>query len=189
MNTQIQSNIQSIVEQLKQNQVVAYPTEAVFGLGCNPLSESAVKKLLVLKQRPVEKGLILVAPSLSYLQSFIDIDKLNAAQLQRLNARYERPTTWLVPAAPAVPAYLTGRFDSIAIRLCRHEAVRLLCEQTGFALTSTSANLSGLPPCRSAQAVKTQFGADFPVLEMAIGQAKNPSEIRDLLTDQLIRQG
>lgn len=51
-------NIQQIVEQLKQNEVVAYPTEAVFGLGCNPNSESAVQKLLVLKQRPVEKGLI-----------------------------------------------------------------------------------------------------------------------------------
>ncbi|WP_032093172.1 Sua5/YciO/YrdC/YwlC family protein [Necropsobacter rosorum] len=189
MNTQHPANVQYIVEQLKHNQVVAYPTEAVFGLGCNPLNESAVQKLLVLKQRPVEKGLILVAPTLSYLQPFINIAALDAAQLQRLTARYDRPTTWLVPAAPGTPAFLTGRFDSIAIRLCRHEAVRLLCEQTGFALISTSANLSGLPPCRTAQEVKAQFGADFPVLEMATGQAENPSTIRDLLTNQVIRQG
>ena len=56
-------------------------------------------------------------------------------------------------------------------------------------LTSTSANLTGLSPCRNADAVRSQFGADFPVLDEAVGQAQNPSEIRDLLTNQLFRQG
>ena len=60
---------------LMQDEVVAYPTEAVFGLGCNPLSESAVRKLLDLKQRPIEKGLILVAPSLHFLQPFVDFSR------------------------------------------------------------------------------------------------------------------
>ena len=50
-------------------------------------------------------------------------------------------------------------------------------------------NLTGLSPCRNADAVRSQFGADFPVLDEAVGQAQNPSEIRDLLTNQLFRQG
>ncbi|WP_424409370.1 Sua5/YciO/YrdC/YwlC family protein [Pasteurella sp. PK-2025] len=182
-------NIQQIVEQLKQNEVVAYPTEAVFGLGCYPFSESAVQKLLMLKQRPREKGLILVAPSVDYLLPFIDTSMFTQAHWDRLQGEYERPTTWVVPAKKTTPTFLTGQFASIAVRLCDHPAVKQLCEQAGFALTSTSANLTTLPPCRSAEEVRKQFGADFPVLDCPVGAASNPSEIRDLFTNQLFRQG
>ena len=155
-------NIQQIAARLMQDEVVAYPTEAVFGLGCNPLSESAVRKLLDLKQRPIEKGLIVVAPNLHFLQPFIDFSRLSDEQLARLQAQYDHPITWVVPAKAEVPHFLTGQFNSIAVRLCTHPAVKALCEETGFALTSTSANLTGLSPCRSADAVRSQFGADFP---------------------------
>lgn len=178
-----------IVEKLKQNQVVAYPTEAVFGLGCNPFSQSAVENLLTLKQRPLEKGLILVAPELKFLLPFIDESKLQNEHWQRLQGQYERPITWVVPAHSKVPTFLTGRFNSIAVRLCRHPAVRMLCEQTGFALTSTSANLSGAPPCQTADEVRSQFGLNFPVLDMCVGSANKPSEIRDIFTQQVLRMG
>lgn len=181
--------LQQITAYLLQNQIVAYPTEAVFGLGCNPLSESAVKKLLDLKQRPVEKGLILIAPTLDFLLPFIDIDELDESQLAKLKTHYDRPITWVVPAKSNVPAFLTGKFNCIAVRLSDHPAVQALCEATGFALTSTSANLTGEPPCRTAKEVRSQFGEDFPVLDLAVGNAKNPSEIRDLMTHQLFRQG
>ena len=151
--------------------------------------ESAVRKLLNLKQRPIEKGLILVAPSLHFLQPFINFSHLSDEQLARLQAQYEHPITWVVPAKAEIPHFLTGQFNSIAVRLCTHPAVKALCEETGFALTSTSANLTGQSPCRSADAVRSQFGADFPVLDEVVGQAQNPSEIRDLLTNQLFRQG
>lgn len=182
-------NLQDIVEQLKRQRVVAYPTEAVFGLGCNPNSQSAVENLLVLKQRPVSKGLILIATALDFLLPFIDERPLAELHWQRLTAQYARPTTWVVPAKKTMPKFLTGDFDSIAVRISQHPAVKLLCEQAGFALTSTSANLSGQPPCRTAQEVTRQFGADFPVLEMPVGDAVNPSEIRDIFTNQIFRQG
>lgn len=182
-------NIEQIVEHLRNHEVVAYPTEAVFGLGCCPLSESAVQKLLVLKNRPQEKGLILIAPSLDFLRPFIALEKLHSADLTKLQAEYDRPITWVVPAHKDVPQFLTGQFDSIAVRICRHAAVRQLCELSGFALTSTSANLSGQPPCRNSAEVRSQFGEFFPVLDDNVGNAQNPSEIRDLLTGQLFRQG
>ncbi|OOF51513.1 tRNA threonylcarbamoyladenosine biosynthesis protein RimN [Rodentibacter genomosp. 1] len=181
--------LQQIIACLLQDQVVAYPTEAVFGLGCNPLSESAVKKLLNLKQRPVEKGLILIAPSLTFLQPFIDLSEVTETQMARLTARYDRPITWVVPAKQDISLFLTGKFNTIAVRLSDHLAVKALCEATGFALTSTSANLTGQSPCRTATEVRSQFGEDFPVLDLAVGKAKNPSEIRDLMTNQLFRQG
>ncbi|MFD0966697.1 Sua5/YciO/YrdC/YwlC family protein [Seminibacterium arietis] len=182
-------NIDQIIKKLNDNQVIAYPTEAVFGLGCNPLSQSAVEKLLILKNRPVEKGLILVAPTLNYLHSFIDSSQFQSIHWERLTTKHARPITWIVPASSFTPSFITGQFSTVAIRLCSHEAVKLLCEKTGFAITSTSANLSGLPPCKSVQEVKAQFGECFPVLEMNIGEASNPSEIRDLFTGKIFRQG
>ena len=182
-------NLQEIVNHLKNQQVVAYPTEAVFGLGCNPNSQSAVENLLVLKQRPMSKGLILIAPSLDFLLPFMDESRLMEEHWQRLTTQYDRPTTWVVPAKTTTPKFLTGDFDSIAVRISQHSAVKLLCEQAGFALTSTSANLTGQPPCHTAQEVKQQFGTDFPVLDMPVGGAVNPSEIRDIFTNQVFRQG
>ena len=117
-------NIQQIAARLMQDEVVAYPTEAVFGLGCNPLSESAVRKLLDLKQRPIEKGLIVVAPNLHFLQPFIDFSRLSDEQLARLQAQYDHPITWVVPAKAEIPHFLTGQFNSIAVRLCTHPAVK-----------------------------------------------------------------
>ena len=108
--------------------------------------ESAVRKLLDLKQRPIEKGLILVAPSLHFLHPFVDFSCLSNEQLARLQAQYEHPITWVVPAKAEIPYFLTGQFNSIAVRLCTHPAVKALCEKTGFALTSTSANLTGQSP-------------------------------------------
>ena len=182
-------NLQEIVKHLKNQQVVAYPTEAVFGLGCNPNSQSAVENLLVLKQRPMSKGLILIAPSLDFLLPFIDESRLMEEHWQRLTTQYDRPTTWVVPAKTTTPKFLTGDFDSIAVRISQHSAVKLLCEQAGFALTSTSANLTGQPPCHTAQEVKQQFGTDFPVLDMPVGGAVNQSAVRDILTNKVFRQG
>jgi L-threonylcarbamoyladenylate synthase len=73
---------------------------------------------------------------------------------------------------------------------CRpHPLVKQLCRQYGKPLVSTSANLSAQPPCRTADAVKQQFGPDFPVLEGLVGGRENPSEIKDAATGELIRQG
>lgn len=178
-----------IVEKLKDNQVVAYPTEAVFGLGCNPNSEQAVRSLLTLKQRPESKGLILIAPHLDYFLPYIDENALSLTEWQRFSRPTDQAITWIMPAKATVPSYLTGNFNSIALRLCQVPAVAQLCEATGFALTSTSANLTGQPPCRTASEVIAQFGDDFPVLNAPTGGKENPSEIRDIFTQHIFRQG
>jgi L-threonylcarbamoyladenylate synthase len=93
------------------------------------------------------------------------------------------------PAKPTTPRWLTGRFDSLAVRVTDHPMVIALCAAYGKPLVSTSANLSGLPPCRTAQEVIEQFGASFPVIDAPTGGRQNPSEIRDALTGELFRQG
>lgn len=181
------TDLVTLIECVHQHQVIAYPTEAVFGLGCDPKSESAVLKLLSLKKRSIEKGLILVAHNIELLVPFIDEKQLSPLQWQQLIQVYDRPITWVVPAQKNVPYFLTGCFSSIAVRLCQHEAVIQLCEILRYPLTSTSANLSGLPPCRNVAEVKAQFGNNFPVFEGEVGGEQNPSQIRDILTQSIIR--
>ncbi|PKH18783.1 L-threonylcarbamoyladenylate synthase type 1 TsaC [Enterobacterales bacterium CwR94] len=174
---------------LHQHQVIAYPTEAVFGLGCDPDSEPAVMKLLAIKQRPIEKGLILIAADYSQLLPYIADECLSDEQRTRMFSRWPGPVTWVLPARSSTPAWLTGRFSSLAVRVSDHPDVRQLCDLFGKPLVSTSANLTTLPPCRTVAEVLAQFGDDFPVLLGETGGRDNPSEIRDVVTGELFRQG
>ncbi len=181
--------IAEAIEVLKQENVIAYPTEAVFGVGCDPDSETAVTRLLELKQRPIEKGLILIAASFEQLKPYIDDSMLTDAQRKAVFSRWPGPVTFVFPAQSSTPRWLTGHFDSLAVRVTDHALVVALCQAYGKPLVSTSANLSGLPPCRTVEEVRAQFGADFPVVEGDTGGRLNPSEIRDALTGEQFRQG
>lgn len=182
-------DLTSLVITLRQQQVIAYPTEAVFGLGCDPDSESAVQALLKLKQRPWQKGLILVAAHYDQLTDYINDDALDNAARARMFACWPGPVTWVIPARPATPRWLTGQYASLAIRVSAFEPVRRLCLAFGKPLVSTSANLTGQPPARTADEVREQLGAAFPVLDEAVEGLRNPSEIRDALSGELIRHG
>ncbi|MEH2922861.1 L-threonylcarbamoyladenylate synthase type 1 TsaC [Samsonia erythrinae] len=178
-----------VLRALHNEQVIAYPTEAVFGLGCDPDSEVAVNRLLALKQRPWQKGLILIAADFSQLTPYIDDDALSDEQKATMFSTWPGPVTWVLPAKPTTPQWLTGQFSSLAVRVSDHPLVIALCQRYGKPLVSTSANLSGQPPGRSVQDVFQQFGDRFPVLRGDVGGRTNPSEIRDVLTGELIRQG
>lgn len=189
MNKVRSIDLKSLIKALRQQQVIAYPTEAVFGLGCDPGSESAVQALLALKQRPWQKGLILVAADYAQLTDYIDDDALDDAARARIFASWPGPVTWVIPARPTTPRWLTGQYPSLAVRVSAFEPVRRLCLAFGKPLVSTSANLTGQPPARSADEVHKQLGAAFPVLDEAVEGRLNPSEIRDALSGELIRQG
>ncbi|MDP8033878.1 Sua5/YciO/YrdC/YwlC family protein [Pasteurella atlantica] len=182
-------SFEQIIEQFNQNKVIAYPTEAVFGLGCNPNSEQAIRALLKLKNRPEEKGLILLASDPKFLVPYIDETKLTKIEWQRFYHIDEQPITWIMPAKSSVPHYLTGKFDTIAVRLCKLFAISELCNATQSAITSTSANLSEMPPCRTINEVQQQFGKQFPILNAPTGGKTNPSEIRDIFTQYIFRRG
>lgn len=184
-----EDTIAQAVKALNNRQVIAYPTEAVFGVGCDPDSETAVRRLLALKQRPVDKGLILIAADFEQLKIYIDDATLNVAQREAVFSRWPGPVTFVFPAHSSTPRWLTGRFDTLAVRITDHPQVIELCRAYGKPLVSTSANLTGQPPCRTTEEVLAQFGRDFPVVIGKTGGRLNPSEIRDALTGELFRQG
>lgn len=186
----MKTEIEKACDVLHQQGVIAYATEAVFGLGCDPDNQAAVYKLLDIKQRPVEKGLILIAASWEQLLPYIDISELSDGQLQHVWASWPGPYTWIFPARTTTPTWLTGKFSSIAVRVSAHPQVRALCQAFGKPLVSTSANLTTYPPCRSADEVADQLAhrVDF-ILTGQVGTQNNPSEIRDVITNQIIRAG
>lgn len=119
--------IAAAIAVLKQDKVIAYPTEAVFGVGCDPDSETAVTRLLELKQRPIDKGLILIAANFDQLKPYIDDSMLTDAQRDAIFACWPGPVTFVFPAAITTPRWLTGRFDSLAVRVTDHPLVVALC--------------------------------------------------------------
>lgn len=188
-NNYLVGSLESCIAKLQQQAVIAYPTEAVFGLGCDPDSETAVMRLLALKQRPMEKGLILVAADYQQLQPYLGDQQLSPNQRNRMFSCWPGPVTWVVPTSTDTPPWLTGGFNSLAVRVSAHPDVRTLCRVFGKPLVSTSANLTGTPPCCTVTEVRAQFGTDFPLLVGNTEGRSNPSEIRDAMTGKLIRKG
>lgn len=166
--------------------VVACPTEAVWGLSCDPDNPEAVARLLALKQRPVSKGLILVAAAESEFAALLA--PLTDAQRHKLSLSWPGPTTWLVPHRDLVPDWIHGGSDRVALRVTAHAGLARLCAAWGGPLVSTSANPTGSQAPRAGFQVQRYFGADLDaVLPGAVGGAERPTVIRDLVNDQIIR--
>lgn len=166
--------------------LVAYPTEAVFGLGCNPDDEAAVRRLLALKRRPAGKGLILIAASLEQLLPYMAA--LSDGDLAALQRTWPGPVTWIVPAATDIASILTGGRDGIAVRVTGHPVAAALCRCCGQALVSTSANLTGRKPARRAATVRRRLGGDIDyIVPGATGGRARPSDIIDLRSGRLLR--
>lgn len=183
-------NLQQVVSALQSGEVIAYPTEGVFGVGCDPDNPHAIEKLLALKQRPIEKGLILIAANYQQLQPYIDDAQLSDLQKQKIFSTWPGPVTWVMPVKKDMSPLLTGKFTSIAVRVSDHPLVQKLCHQFGKPITSTSANLTGLPPCKTVTEVQNQLGEHLSaILEGETGGRENPTEIRDAFSDTVLRQG
>lgn len=171
---------------LKQGGVVAYPTESVYGLGCDPFDEAAVKKLLALKQRSVDKGLIIIGATVDDVKSLIG--HISNEKMQKVLATWPGPINWLFPKSHTVPAWLHGQHDTIALRVVAHPQAKQLCEAFSGPLVSTSANLSGQPPAKNNIEVYEQFGEAIDyILPGRVGGQDNPCEIRDAISGTVIR--
>lgn len=174
------------VAALRGGGIVAYPTEAVFGLGCDPLQPDAVARLLALKGRGARKGFILIATEFAQVAPFVNLP--DQERVQKILATWPGPHTWVFEAAPDVPSWLTGGRETIAVRVTAHPTASALCRSFGGPLISTSANRTGLRPARSPLAVRCQLpaGVDL-VLHAPLGGLDRPTSIRDARTGATLR--
>lgn len=173
---------------VREGGVIAYPTEAVYGLGCDPANEGAVRRLLAMKDRPASTGLILIADRFDRFEPYVR--QVSKDLLDRAMATWPGPVTWLFPRAAGVPDWLAGEHETIALRITAHPVCRALCAQFQGAIISTSANPRSDEPARSAEEVMTYFGSALSGIAAGeLGAGERPSEIRDLSTGKVIRGG
>ncbi len=178
--------LEAACQSLARGGVVAYPTEGVFGLGCDPHDTATVQRILALKERPVHKGLILIADRADALVDWLG--PIDVPMWQRVAQTWPGPVTWLMPAAATTPREVRGDHNTVAVRVTAHETAAALCRTWGGPLISTSANLAGGQPARSATEVNAIFGdAVDVVVDAPVGGRQAPTPIRDARTGETLR--
>ncbi len=176
--TDFSLNIQLALHCLEQQGVLAYPTESIWGLGCLPEHAAAINKILRLKMRPWQKGLILVAANWQQLEGWIN--PLTETQWAQVNAPQAHPTTWLLPCDNRISQSLRGAHKTLAVRVSTHPLIQQLCLQAG-PIVSTSANIQARPPAKNALQVQKYFHQQIDyILSGQLGGYKNPSNIKTL---------
>lgn len=180
------AGLRRAVRALREGGVIAYPTEAVWGLGCDPRDRDAVERLLAIKQRDWRKGLILIADNFEQLWPFIADP--NTSKLEPAIASWPGPATWLMPASSSAPRWITGGRDRIAVRVTAHPLASALCRAHGGPIVSTSANRSKRPALKTRLQVQRQFASAVDcIVAGALGGLERPTSIRDLETGQVVR--
>lgn len=178
------SKLHTAVQQMQNGKIIAYPTEAVYGIGCDPFNEQAVLKLLALKHRSSSKGLIILIANWSQLTPLIA--PIPDGLLSHVQATWPGHVTWIFPKSSLIPSWISGNQPTVAIRMSAHPIARQLCMQGP--VVSTSANISGREPARDIMELFNQFPQGIDVLiEGDIGDQQNPSAIYDVLTGERLR--
>jgi L-threonylcarbamoyladenylate synthase len=175
-----------IAAHLRRGRLIAYPTESCYGLGCDPNNRRAVQRILKLKQRPQNKGLILIASD--YHQVARYLQPLTPQQQQRLHDAGAQAITYLMPVKPSCPRWLRGAHDTLAVRFTAHPYAKNLCRSTNSALVSTSANRSGCKPAKTYAECLRLFGKKVWVLPGRVGKRKKPSTISTWGDGKIIRK-
>lgn len=179
-------HVREAVRQLGKGGVIAYPTETVYGLGCDPFNAAAVLRLLDLKRRNIEQGLILIADDFSRLEPLLL--PLTTETRDRVTASWPGPVTWTLPCLPETPIWLRGAHHSLAVRVTSHPLARALCETWNGPLVSTSANRRGNRPATSVLEVRRAFNGELDyILHGTVTGTGRPSEIRDGMTGRVLR--
>lgn len=191
---------------LKEGQLLAYPTESVWGIGCDPYNEAAVQRILDIKQRPQAKGMIVITDSVARLAPLLA--SLNDTQRDAILAswqtdsehtdlQYKQAHTWLLPIPPmfadAIPSWITGQHQTVAVRVIAHPMIRKLCDQLVSThnpfglLVSTSCNPSGQASAKNFAEAYSYFGEQISYLQADTLGYTLPSQIRDATTGLILR--
>lgn len=182
-------SFKKIICALNKGKIIAYPTESVFALGCDPDNEQAIYNLLLTKKRSWKKGLILIAGNYRQIIPYINEKKITKKQKNKIIKKKKKPITWVIPVKKNTSKLITGTFKSIAVRITQFKLTKILCLLYNKPIISTSANISGFPPCKLTHEVISRFKKKIFVLNSFVGKEKKTSEIKDIITNYLYRKG
>ena len=177
------SQINMAVQHLALGHVIAYPTEAVWGLGCDPMNRDAVLRLLHLKKRSVNKGLILVAADINQFSDYLE--GLDIENRQQLEASWPGFHTWLVPHRGLVPEWISGAHLTVALRVSAHPLVQALCQAFAGPIVSTSANIAGKPAALNRLKLRKYFRNKLDyIVPGRLGGEVSVSRVTELATGE-----
>lgn len=169
---------------IKNGGVIAYPTDTIYGLGCNPYNADAVERINIIKQRPLNKQFILLAGDIDQVRALISITE----EQEKTITQVAEPTSWVVSASKQAPAWLTDNNHMLTIRITQHDGVKKLCRALGHAVISTSANISGKKPAINGLQLHRYFHHKVDkILLSNKAQATRPSKIIRLCDNYIIR--
>jgi L-threonylcarbamoyladenylate synthase len=172
--------------QLLDGKVLAYPTDAIWALGCDPENETATLRLLAITERSPEQGLMLTAGSVAQIEHLLD--GLTSKQRRVIVASWPGPATWLVPDVNnEIPAWIKGASDGVALHVSAHPLVQALCIEFGGPVVSTSACRGTAVVARSALQVVKHLGKDIDgVLHGKPGGLTPPDSIIDSRSGRVV---
>lgn len=175
---------------IKDGGVIIAPAEGVYGFSCAFDQEPALRRILQIKERAADKGLITICADVASALSLVDRARIPDATLSLMQRLWPGPHTFVLPCREGVAGLLTGFRPSIALRVTGFPLLQELCRHAGCPLVSTSVNLSGRAPLKDLPAVEAQFSALVDYIIKAPCQGlPGPSSIYDGLTGRLLRQG
>ena len=174
------------VRALRAGGVVAYPTEAVYGIGCDPWDRAAVSRVFAIKRRPGRKRCIVIAAHPSQLDRLVDF---RVRQFAMFASRYwPGPVTLVAPACVRAPEWLVDADGTVAVRVTNHPVARGLCASFRGPLISTSANRAGRAPVRNGLRARVAFGAKIDwYVAGRVGGLDSPTRIIDVRDGRLLR--
>lgn len=186
MTTLLDTQINDAVTALSNGGIIAYPTEYCFGLGCDPRNTQALSRLLAIKQRKKEQGVILVAGNIAQVSEYADLNDL--PQIDRVYRSWPGPYTWVLPAKANVSDWVSGKHGSVAMRISAHPICESLCLAFGHAIVSTSANRHGSDALLSAAEVAKEFNSELDhIIDAPVGGAETASTILDAVSGEKLR--
>jgi L-threonylcarbamoyladenylate synthase len=182
--------ISYVIETLEKGGIIAYPTETFYGLGVKFDVEDSLKRLFEIKKRPEEKAIPLIIGNKGLL--YILTTSVNSKAETLMNRFWPGPLTLIFSAKENLSDYITAGTHRVAVRIPGESFALHLARATGFPITATSANPSGMPPARDAETVIKYFDDKIDlIVDGGHTPGRSPSTIVDVTGDEIkiIREG
>lgn len=179
--------IEEGVSALKNQEIILYPTEGVYGIGADARNEELARAICEIKGRPFTKGLIVLTDSLERLQDWI-MPLSNEQQEMMKTLDFGFHHTWLLPRTDLCPDILSGDSPDLAVRLTIHPVARALCEGLQSPLISTSANVQGEPAILQLEdALQFSSSKVKGVVAGDLGGIPQATKIQHIVTGKIYR--
>ena len=158
-------DLQEALRVLREGGIIVYPTDTVWGIGCDATNEEAVKKIYALKQREDSKSMLVLLDSPAKLNYYVDVPETAEMLLsiQHSDEAEQKPMTIIYPKARHIAANLIAEDGSVGIRITDEPFSKALCAQLKHPIVSTSANISGHPAAHFYAEIEQAIldGADY----------------------------